>query len=155
MSGLGEWDDEDETSWPAEREAETSAAAEPAAEDASSGPQLFYGSVDEFVREFLRFAYKRQLSGRTAPFWAGEWWKYDEAVMRLEALWRAWEFLRLDPATGMSVWWRDHADHHMRMLMAAEGPFGASQETAPRGEPLPYVRPPEGLFPDERIKPAE
>ncbi|WP_216666160.1 DUF4913 domain-containing protein [Actinomyces faecalis] len=26
---------------------------------------------------------------------------------------RSWEHPRQDPATGMSVWLRDHADHHM------------------------------------------
>lgn len=28
----------------------------------------------------------------------------------MEALWRAWEHLRLDGATGISVWFKDHAE---------------------------------------------
>ena len=34
-----------------------------------------------------------------------------------------WEFLRLDETIGMSVWWRDHADHCMSVLLSADGPF--------------------------------
>ena len=74
--------------------------------------------------------------------------------MRLEALWRAWEHLRLDPATGMSVWWRDHADHHMRVLMADDGPFHGSPDAIDYGKPLTHVEPPEGLFVDERVTPT-
>lgn len=125
-----------------------------AAPGEESAPQLYYGSVDEFVREFLIHAYRRRING-SSRFWAAEWWKTEEAVMRLEALWRAWEHLRLDPALGMSVWWRDHADHHMAMLMATDGPFAGEEIKSESNrnrdrEPLPYIAPPPGLFPDVR-----
>lgn len=113
-------------------------------------PQTFYGSVDEFVREKLILSYRR-LVGPQAPFrWAADWWSYPEAVSRLDALWRAWEHLRLDGVTGASVWWRDHADHHMRMLLDPQGPFSNSKDQNRPGDPLPYTAPPEGLFPDVR-----
>lgn len=147
---LGEWDDEDDTTQPA---TEAGAAADD--EPTAAGPQLYYGNVCEFVDQFLRHAYRRKTSGRGAPYWSGDWWKHDEAVMRLEALWRAWEFLRLDPATGMSVWWRDHADHHMPALMADGGAFHGSTDVVERGAPLTHNEPPPGLFVDERIPPAE
>jgi hypothetical protein len=51
-----------------------------------------------------------------------EWWKHADAIARLEALWRAWEHLRQDPHAGMSVWFRDHADHHMEADAVARGP---------------------------------
>lgn len=127
---------------------------EPAAgEDEEKPPELVYGSVDEFVREYLRHVYRRQTSDHRV--WAARWWEYDEAVIRLEALWRAWEHLRLDPSTGMSVWWRDHADHHMAVLMDPEGPFAAAgryqhENEGGKGAPLPYEAPPAGLFPDVR-----
>ncbi|MGZ6564499.1 MAG: DUF4913 domain-containing protein, partial [Solirubrobacteraceae bacterium] len=80
-----------------------------------------------------------------------------EAVARLDALWRAWEHLRLDAATGLSVWFRDHADHHMTVLMAADGPFkgcdGAHSERPV--EQLPSTPPPEGMFePDDDLTPT-
>lgn len=122
--------------------------------DDGTDPSLYYGSVDEFVRDYLCGVYRRAINGRNRV-WAGRWWEYPEAVIRLEALWRAWEHLRTDPATGMSVWWRDHADHHMPELMDPDGPFAAADGDAEenrcsRGDPLPYVAPPAGLFPDVR-----
>lgn len=123
-------------------------------DEAEEASTLYYGSVDEFVREYLRHVYRRKIGGRgTGLRWAGEWWKSPEAVIRLEGLWRAWEQLRQDPATGMSVWWRDHADHHMAVLMSSEGPFAEAEgdtNSNRAGEPLPYTTPPDGMFPDVR-----
>jgi len=122
-------------------------------DDEDETQALYYGSVDEFLREYLRGAYRRRIDGRHR-MWAARWWEYDEAVIRLEALWRAWEELRLDPSTGMSIWWRDHADHHMPILMAPDGPFAEAtdgdQNKCRQGAPLPYAQPPTGLFPDVR-----
>ena len=49
----------------------------------------------------------------------------------------------------MSVWFRDHADPHMAVLMDPDGPFaGATSEedVNRRGDPLPYMEPPEDMF---------
>lgn len=81
--------------------------------------------------------------------WCPQWWRHPEAIIRLEALWRAWEHLRLEPATGMSVWLRDHADHHMTVLLDPDGPFKDCRPDKGHGarlEPLPLDQPPEGLF---------
>lgn len=127
--------------------------------DADAGgeaqPALYYGSVDEFIREYLRHVYRRRIDGRNRV-WAARWWEHDEAVIRLEALWRAWEHLRHDPTIGMSVWWRDHADYHMAVLMDPDGPFATADATAggnqtKKGAPLPYETPPPDLFPDVRV----
>ncbi len=124
-------------------------------EPANEEPELYFGSVDEFVRGFLLPNYKRRVDGQRVV-WAAEWWKYAEAVARLDALWRAWEHLRQDAQTGMSVWFRDHAEHHMSILLSTDGPFAAagegknSENVNDKGEPLPYIAPPEGLFPDVR-----
>lgn len=127
-------------------EAETSDVEEP------PPPLLYYGSVDEFVRVYLRHMYRRPINGRQRR-WAASWWQYPEAVARLEALWLSWEELRRSGPLGASVWWKDHADYHMAMLMDSDGPFydaadGDDNRTS-AGAPLPYARPPEGMFPDE------
>ena len=139
-ASLGEWDET-----PDELASENRAEAEP--------PGLFYGSVDEFVRDHLRWVYRRRVGDRSQWRWAAEWWRYDEAVQRLEALWRSWEHLRQDPALGMSIWWRDHADPHMAALLDRAGPFAdveGDENVNKLGEPLPYKPPPPGLFPDVR-----
>jgi hypothetical protein len=83
-------------------------------------PQPRYPDVEGWVAKHLLPTYLRQSGPRT---WCAQWWRHPEAVERLEALWRAWEALRLDPTTGISVWWRDHADHHLPILLSTDGPF--------------------------------
>ena len=126
----------------------------PAPADATAEPTLFFGSVDEFVREKLIYTYSRRVGPKGQFRWDENWWMYPEAISRLDALWRAWEALRLDGTFGMSVWWREHADHHMRMLMAPDGPFAASRSENAQGDPLPYKPPPTGMFVDVRTLPS-
>ena len=78
--------------------------------------ELVYGSAEEFLHEQLLPTYFRDVDGRAAK-WCIEWYYHPEAVTRVEALWRAWEHLRLDGGTGISVWFKDHADHHMSVLL--------------------------------------
>ncbi|MBJ7287569.1 MAG: DUF4913 domain-containing protein [Williamsia sp.] len=88
-------------------------------------PELVYPDLGTFVHDKIAYSYRREVTEGIDRRWCPEWWRHEEANSRLEALWRAWEHLRLDPATGMSVWWRDHADHHMEKLFDPEGPFKA------------------------------
>ncbi|NAZ84622.1 DUF4913 domain-containing protein [Kineococcus sp. T90] len=115
-------------------------------------PQLQYDSVVDFVTDFLAPTYGRALS--SSRIWCPQWWSHAEALYRLDALWRSWEHLRMDAATGSSVWLRDHADHHMAVLMSDSGPFkGCSPEKGHRQRDpdndwstLPLAPPPPGLF---------
>ena len=110
---------------------------------------MFYSNVAEFVSDNLATTYRRKFTAGAGATWCPQWWMHAEATSRLEALWRAWEFLRLDETTGMSVWWRDHADHHMTVLLAVDGPFeGCSPDTGHRAGlgPLPCEDPPAGWF---------
>ena len=101
-------------------------------------PETEFGSVYEFVDDHLVVLYARHVEAKPGRLWCPRWFDHAEAVSRLEALWRAYESLRLDPATGMSVWWRDHADHHMAVLMSADGPFeGCSADKGHRRPPPP------------------
>lgn len=115
-----------------------------AASDDDEPSEPYFPDLMTFVRDYLSPMYRRALSG-SATTWCPEWWKHSEAIARLEALWRAWEFLRLDPHTGMSVWFRDHADHHMGVLLSSEGPFkGCKPEShGERLKPLPLTAPPD------------
>ena len=112
--------------------------------DGDEQPEPYFPDLMTFVKDYLSPMYRRALSG-SATTWCPEWWKHSEAIARLEALWRAWEFLRLDPHTGMSVWFRDHADHHMGVLLSADGPFKGCKpaEHGERLKPLPLTLPPD------------
>ena len=99
---------------------------QPESDDQTPGPggsaAPYFPDLATFVSELLAPMYRRSTAANSVT-WCAEWWRHGEAIARLHALWRAWEHLRLDPATGMSVWFSDHADHHMRVLLDAEGPF--------------------------------
>ena len=110
-------------------------------------PGLHYRNVDEFVRGLVVPVFRRNVGPRAEARWSARWWESAEAIMRLEAMWRSWEALRHDPATGVSNWLKDHADHHLAVLMSPAGPFARSLDEAKATDPLPYETPPDGLFP--------
>ena len=81
----------------------------------------YFATLEDWVISAFAPVYAR----RTTPTfrWCGEWWRHPEALGRLEALWRAWESLRLDPMLGMGTWYRDHLDHQLPILTSSAGPF--------------------------------
>lgn len=107
-----------------------------------------YRSVDEFVREYLRHSYKRRIAGRIRVS-SARWREREEAIARLEALWRAWKGARLEGVGTTLGRWRE-ADHHTAVLMDTGGPFASSLDTNTKSEPLPYEPPPAGMFPGVR-----
>lgn len=114
-------------------------------------PSLYYPNVARFVSDYLADVFHRRYAehGRTSPFqWCGQWWRHPEAVSRLDALWLAWEQMRMEGGTSMSAWWRDYAGPTMRALFDPHGTFEGCTPDAhdPKGRPLPLVEPPAGLF---------
>lgn len=121
-----------------------------AGSEASGGdesPALLYDTAEDFLHEHLLPLYNRPIDARNGK-WCPQWFLHAEAVSRVDALWRAWEHLRLDASTGLSVWWKDHADVHMAVLLSQKGPFyacSANRHNAP--DPFPCEKAPEGWFP--------
>lgn len=90
--------------------------------DGASAPRLF-ASVEQFVHGYLARIICRRLGQGTA-MWCPEWWRHDEAVIRFDCLWRAFEYFVTDAETGVSTWWLHHADPHLRALLDPDyGPF--------------------------------
>ena len=86
-----------------------------------------FGSLEDWVAGVFCPTYVRR---STPTFrWCGQWWRHAEAISRLEALWRSWEALRLDPLLGMSTWYSSHMDHQLPILTAAAGPFADCDPT--------------------------
>ncbi|MBT1003965.1 DUF4913 domain-containing protein [Paenarthrobacter sp. DKR-5] len=125
-----------------------------AGSDAGSEPErkLVYPNAVEFFSDLLAPSYVRDVNEGAAFAWCPEWYKHPEALIRMEAIWRAWEHLRLEPALGISVWYLNHADPHMRALMDTEGPFkkcAYDGHKSPRGPglaSLPHTEPEPGIF---------
>lgn len=130
MADLGGWDGDDTA-------------------DSEDPPPRRYETLDEFVGEFLVSALWVDLTGQFR-IWCPEWWRHPGAIMRLDALHRAFEALRQDPGTGMSTWVLHHADPHMVALTSPQGVFkGCSVESghdANRERDIVVVPPPPGLF---------
>ena len=124
-------------------------------------PKPRFSSVYEFVTAHLADHYRRDVSGQQLV-WCPQWWAHGEAVSRLEALWRAWEQLRLDGGTAMATWWKDYADPTMATLFDPQGPFAgcsAKRGHAPRLSPLPCEPMPDAavrwLMSDPSLRPAQ
>lgn len=120
-------------------------------EETKAQSQLIFPTLDAFVSEYLvhHFARPVQASAYDKEFiWCSSWWAHIEASSRLNALWRAWEALRLDETLGLADWWNNYADPTMRVLFAPKGPFqGCTAEVhKPANPSLPVSPAPEGLF---------
>ncbi len=131
-------------------------AGPPPGPAAAGGPTpTMYPDVAAWVGDFLVVVYARPVDtqNRQQTFhWCRRWWTHPEALDRLEALWRAWEALRLDPGTGPAIWWKDYADPAMRALLDEHGPFGKCRNglhVTPDKlvPPLPVDHPDPALFP--------
>lgn len=93
---------------------------------AEKDPENLFPNVQTFVEQFLVIVYARPVDNQRTEFrWCEQWWDHAEAVSRLEALWKAFETLRLDGTTGAAVWWRDYCDPVMAALTAGNGTFKA------------------------------
>lgn len=97
----------------------TVGAGEPAE---PKGPPPMFDSLEAWVHGWLLPLYRRSLDGSAVTF-CREWWRHPEAYLRLDALWKSWEYYRRKPGTGMAVWLRDYCDQHMAVLMREQGTF--------------------------------
>lgn len=117
-------------------------------EEEAPDPTPVYRNVEEFVTQLFIPMICRPEGGQFR--WCREWWRHSEAVSRFHALWHAWEVLRWEPGTGMSIWYRDHLDYQMSVIIGDTGPFRectSRRHQEPR--PLPYEAAPPGFFEDE------
>ena len=104
--------------------------------------ELCFPDLWSFVRDFFAPTFGRPVGGTTR--WCPHWFDHVEAVLRLEALWRSFESLRLDPQTGIATWLRDYVDHALPQLTSATGPFARCGSGHEADRALPVTAPPPG-----------
>ncbi|MEV7562287.1 DUF4913 domain-containing protein [Streptomyces sp. NPDC089795] len=113
-----------------------SASGTPTPETKGELAEFYFADVFIFVTDYLAAMIRRPLDGTSAT-WCPSWWEHPEAGARLSALWLAWEHLRHDAALGMTTWWIQHADPHLKVLMdPRQGPFAACSPEGHAREPL-------------------
>lgn len=119
------------------------------AAETTDEPGTFYPNLNAWVQEWLTTVYNRSPGGGRS--WCKQWWMHDEAVYRLDALWRAWEYTRVnDGPLGAATWLVNYADPIMTVLTHPDGCFKGCKpeehrafqlnpgETLP-SEPQPYA----------------
>lgn len=109
-----------------EDEDEDPAAGQGEAEEAEEEPQRRYPTVQAFVEGWVSEVYRRETTEHNVENvrrWCPEWWRHGEAKARFEALWDAFEALRLGETVEKSVFWLVHADPHMTRLFDPDGVF--------------------------------
>lgn len=143
---VGEWGPDDD---PVDEPIETIGADLDLEAAVDEAPPPRFATLPEFVDEFLLEICWTDVDVASKT-WCPEWWKHPAAIVRLEALHRSFEHLRLDPGTGMSSWLRDHADYHMPVLTDPNGIFkGCARgkgHDAERVRVIDSDTPPPGLF---------
>lgn len=55
--------------------------------------------------------------------WCRQWWNHESVMMRLTALWQAYEVAYAEGGGAVSTWMLDHADRHFDRIMAEGGPL--------------------------------
>lgn len=113
-----------------------STSGTPAQQATGELAEFYFADVFTFVTDYLAVMIRRPLDGTSAT-WCPAWWEHPEAGARLSALWLAWEHLRHDAALGMTTWWIQHADPHLKVLMdPRQGPFAACSPEGHAQDPL-------------------
>ncbi|RDH95061.1 uncharacterized protein DUF4913 [Curtobacterium sp. AG1037] len=92
---------------------------ESATQPAAPVLELAFQNVYEFVDEWLLPRYRRKPDLK----WDPRWFENLEALDRLEALWRSFEYMRYQGMTGMQVFWNDYLGPTMRELTMPDGVF--------------------------------
>jgi hypothetical protein len=81
-----------------------------------------FDRLEDWVEDFLRPLYERDLR-KLSKTWCAKWWLHPEAYMVLDAMWRAWEYYRHIPGTGLGVWISDYWLKFLPVLTDPDGPF--------------------------------
>ena len=132
-------------------------------DDGSTAPEPHFATLTQFA-DWLLEMYARQADSPQRS-WCPEWWRHAEVIVRMDAMWRSFEQLRQEAGTGLSVWLRDHVDHHMAIILSDDGPLARCKPDKHSDRPIgglawtrpevdPFDRDEHGLPPEPGPSPA-
>jgi hypothetical protein len=108
----------------------------------SGGP--LYPTLEEWVREFFCVVFARHLM---KVHWCAKWFDHEEALIRLDYLWFAFEDCRRKPGLGLAEWLTRHLDPQRQILLGPDGPFSGCGDNRHSLPPvLPTDPAPEGWW---------
>ena len=90
----------------------------------AEGAPLQYATVEDWVRDYLLPSFPRpagELGAAGRWRWCEQWWKHDEAVTILTALWYGWEHAAIQ-VLGM-LDWLPRLYYFLPILCGDDGPF--------------------------------
>ncbi|GAB4590239.1 DUF4913 domain-containing protein [Nocardia sp. IFM 10818] len=92
--------------------------------EGKAGPaeKLAFDSLEAFFVDLVAPVYGCDLHSTTVK-WCPSWAEHPAATVRLEAMWRSFEYHRLEGQPGIAKWLTGTADPIMAKLMAPDGPF--------------------------------
>ena len=93
----------------------------------TTDPLPRYDSVAAFVSGLIEPVYVADRLGRGSFRWCWSWTLHPEAIARLDALWRAYEYLSLDDYPNLAEWWST-VDEHLGVLCDPHGTFAACKD---------------------------
>lgn len=109
--------------------------------------ETFYRDCYEWVDDWMLPRYRRKPNQTR---WDPRWFENLEAVDRIESLWRAWEYYRLQGMTGMATYWLNVLDPMLRELTSPEGVFWYIKEYSdPDDAPVPVTQMQSDPVPEE------
>lgn len=122
--------------------------------DPDPEPVARFATLPAFVDWLTDEVYRVDVFDTTDRTWCPDWWQHPPAAILLDALWHAYEAMKEDPATGVSMWIRDHVYPHMDWLMSQYGPMAGCHWS--RGHsPVPLRRLPVNPPPDDWWTPTD
>lgn len=90
-------------------------------------PELQFVDEFDFFDRYIRLVWQVGGGSQDAG-WCRFWWDHPAAVMRVRAMWHAYEVRRrMSPADADDEFIRTVGDHHMRILMGEHSPMKACQ----------------------------
>lgn len=95
-------------------------------------PTTLFPDFQTWMVEWLIPIIHRPLRGGVT--WCPEWWRHAEAVVRLDAVWRAWEEARSEGGSAMAHWWQAYFDTTFAELTSDRGPFASCKDKVHDGK---------------------
>lgn len=118
-------------------------------QDPAQDAEPFYPTMAAWFRSWFRQVVERQTS--SGLVWCPQWWRHNEAIAILDALWMAWEGARISPAAeAMLLWWERAIGMLHHLTSPDHGPFAACTSRRHQVEDgelaLPHDPEPPGWF---------